>query len=240
MKCLLLSMWYADAGRHLADRVLHLFSKVGVTRWIFSVRPSRDSTPEFLEALADFAGKAADEAVIYLEQDEQADARIERLSAAGDRLLGMVGDEDYVLWHESDLYTLPNVVESLAATPGAAVGGWPVLAHCDRHPHLGVTTPKRMIFDPPLFYDTWGYRAGGRRFGNRSPYHDAYRPEPFALDSVGSVVLIRADYIRRGARMAGGGLVGLCDSIRRMGGDVWCDPRVPVVQPAELWTHNYD
>jgi hypothetical protein len=57
---------------------------------------------------------------------------------------------------------------------------------------------------------------------------------------VGSVALIKADYIRRGARMNGGGMVGLCESIRGLGGEVWCDPRVPIVQPTELWTINND
>lgn len=236
----MLSMWYGDAGKHLADRALHLFRKPGVTRWIFGVRPHRDCTEQFLDALADYAGRG-DEVVIYKEPNAQPAARIERLSLAGDRLLSAIGDEsDYVLWHESDLFTRDDLVPRLAETPAAAIGGWPVLSHDPENPELGVQTPKRMILDPPFFYDTWGYRAGETRFANLPPYHEVYRPEPFMLDTVGSVVLIEADYIRRGARMNGGGLVGLCDSIRHMGGQVWCDPRVPVVQPMELWQSNND
>jgi hypothetical protein len=53
-------------------------------------------------------------------------------------------------------------------------------------------------------------------------------------------VLVKASYIRHGARMNGRGIVGLCDAIREMGGDVMCDPAVPVVQPVELWTLNDD
>lgn len=240
MKTLLLSMFYGDAAKHLACRALHLLNKPHISRWVFSVRPAKDCTENFLCAFADYAGKAKDEVVVYREPDEQPVARIERLSVAGDRLLDTVGDEDYVLWHESDLFTLPDVASRLAMLGGAAAGGWPVLAHDPDHPELGIKTPKRMIFDPPIFYDTWGYRAGGDRFSNRFPYHEVYRPEPFRLDTVGSVVLLQADYIRQGARMNGGGLVGLCDAIRAMGGEVWCDPRVPVVQPAELWTINDD
>lgn len=239
MKVTLVSMWYGDAGKHLAERALHLFAKAHVTRWIFGVRPSRDCTEQFLDALASYAGKS--NVVIYREPDEQPVARIERLSVAGDRLLDMVDDEaDYVLWHESDLFTQPDVAARLAMTDAAAVGGWPMLSHDPAHPGLGVKTPKRMILDPPIFYDTWGYRANGKRFGNEPPHHDVYRPEPFPLESVGSVVLVKADYIRRGARMDGGGLVGLCEEVRGLGGEVWCDPRVPVVQPMELWTANND
>lgn len=241
MKVTLLSMWYGDAGKHLADRALHLFAKSHVTRWLFSVRPARDCTEQFLAVLADYADKAEDEVAIYREPDEQPVARIERLSVAGDRLLDMVDDEaDYVLWHESDLFTQHDVVARLAMTDAAAVGGWPMLSHDPAHPALGVRTPKRMALDPPFFYDTWGYRANGTRFGNNPPHHDVYRPEPFRLDTVGSVVLVKADYIRRGARMAGGGLVGLCDAVRGLGGEVWCDPLVPVVQPMELWTMHND
>lgn len=240
MNVTMLSMWYGDAGKHLADRALHLLAKPGVTRWIFSVRPYRDMTDIFLAAMADYAGRG-DDVVIYKEPDEQPEQRLERLSVAGDRLLSMVDDDaDYVLWHESDLFTPLDLVGLLAKSSGAAVGGWPVMSHSTSCPELGPVTPKRLFLNPPFFYDTWGYRAGGRRFGNQPPFHDVYREEPFRLDSVGSVVLIDADYIRRGARMNGGALVGLCESIREMGGEVWCDPRVPVVQPAELWAFNND
>ena len=240
MNVTMLSMWYGDASKHLADRALHLLAKPGVTRWIFSVRPYRDMTDVFLDMMATHAGKG-DEVVIYREPDGQRDDRIARLSEAGDRLLSMVDDDaDYVLWHESDLFTPGDLVSRLASVPAACVGGWPVLSHSPAAPWLGPWAPRRLFLDTPLFYDTWGYRAGGTRFGNQPPFHDAYRDEPFQLDSVGSVVLIDADYVRRGARMNGGALVGLCESIRGMGGEVWCDPGVSVVQPAELWTFNDD
>lgn len=240
MNVTMLSMWYGDAGKHLAERAIHLYQKPGVNRWLFSIRPARDSTGEFLDALADAFCPDGD-VVLFTEPDVQPEARIERLSVAGDRLLSMVDESaDYVLWHESDLFTPGDLVSRLVETPAAAVGGWPLLSHCVEQPGLGVTTPKRMVLAEPIFYDTWGYRSGGQRFINLPPYHEVYRPEPFRLDTVGSVVLFDAEYVRRGARMNGGGLVGLCDAIRAMGGEVWCDPRVPVVQPMELWTSNND
>jgi len=239
MKVLCLSMWFNDAGKHIADRAVHLLTKPGITRWVWSIRPGRDCTPQFLVALADYAGKTADQASVYVEPEEQPADRIERLSRAGDALLSTVEDEDYVLWHESDLFTPDDLVERLASIDAAVVGGWPLLSH-DQTKSLGIKTQKRMYLEGAIFYDTWGYRKDGTRFKNNPPYHECYREEPFPLDTVGSVALIKADYIRRGARMNGGGMVGLCDSIRQMGGEVWCDPRVPVVQPTELWTMNDD
>ena len=240
-----ISMWYGDAGKHLADRAMHLFAKKDVDRWMFTVRPGRDATPHMLSAMADYCGV---ECEIIVEPEEQLEERLPRLSAAGDAILDCVRDtDDYVLWHESDLFTLPNVAKALgSASCGdakaiGAVGGWPWLSHCPDHPSLGIRTPKRLTLDPPIFYDTWGYRKDGVRFGNKPPYHDCYRADaPFRLDSVGSVVLIDAWYIKRGARMNGNGLVGLCESIRSLGGEVWCDPSVPVVQSFELWTVNDD
>lgn len=240
MSIICCSMWYADAGKHLVDRALHLFSKAGVERWIFSVRPAKDWTEHFLSQLAAATGRDCD---VLMEDWPQPEARIERLSLAGDSLLEEAAamDCEYVLWHESDLFSPIGIASSLRAIDGAAVGGWPWLSHCPDAPSLGVHSHKRMALDEPMFYDTWGYRKDGVRFGNKPPHHACHRPdEPYQLDSVGSVVLIKADYLRRGARMNGNGLVGLCESIRGLGGTVWCDPRVPVVQPLELWTLNDD
>lgn len=240
MKILMISTWYADAAKHLADRAMHLLGKEGVTRWTWAVRPYRDCTEQMLDAVASFCGKEADQVTIYVESKHQLSDRIKRLSAIGDLMLSSVEDEDYVLWHESDLFSPPDIALRLAELGAAAAGGWPMLSHSPDHPLLGVRTPKRITIDNPIFYDTWGYRGDGQRFSNTPPYHKWYTPEPFALDSVGSVVLVKADYIRAGARMNGGGLVGLCESIRGMGGTVMCDPRLHVVQPVELWTLNND
>lgn len=233
-----LSMWYADAGKHLADRAYHLFAKQGIDRWLFGVRPAPDCTPLFLARMAAAAGAACD---VLVEDWEQQGERLARLSLAGSVLLEAAISMpcDAILWHESDLFTPPGVVSRLAAVGGSAVGGWPVLAGGPSPG--GLPTRHAMALESPVFYDTWGYRKDGVRFTNTAPHHDCVDPSrPFQLDSVGSVVLLDAEYIRRGARMNGNGLVGLCDGIRSLGGTVWCDPTVPVIQPLELWTHNDD
>lgn len=235
MKILLISMFYADAGKHLSDRAFHLFEKQGVTRWVFGVRPHFDCTDQMLRACAQATGRS-DNCEIYIEPAAQKADRIERLSAAGDALLATLADEDYVLWHESDLFTPQDVVTRLARLGADAAGGWPTLGGEAK----GLRCRRHFSFHETVFYDTWGYRKGGVRFGSKPPYHDCYRPEPFALDSVGSVVLIKADYIRKGARMDGQGVVGLCDAVRARGGTVMCDPSVEVIQPVELWTINND
>lgn len=240
MSIICCSMWYADAGKHLVDRAMHILGKHGVDQWLFSVRPAKDWTHRFLPQISTLAGRHCKTLV---ENWEQPDGRIERLSLAGDRLLeeAVAADCEYVLWHESDIFSPADIAKRLFAVGGDAVGGWPYLSHCVGMEELGIQTPRKLMLDKPVFYDTWGYRKDGVRFENRPPHHACHRPdEPYQLDSVGSVVLIKAEYLRRGARMNGNGLVGLCESIRGLGGTVWCDPRVPVVQPLELWTLNDD
>jgi hypothetical protein len=157
----------------------------------------------------------------------------------------MIDDEcEYVLWHESDLLTYPTVAIDLClGAPHDVVGGWPVLSHDVNHPALRMNTPFNVKLADPIFYDSWGFRANGTRFKNQPPYHEVMEqagddlPD---LDSVGSVVVIDAEYIRNGARMNGNGLVGLCESIRSMGGDVTCLRDVPVVQPVETWRFEND
>jgi hypothetical protein len=191
---------------------------------------------------------------------------VEPWTKPADRLLAcsLVGDvainaalmrgAERVLIHESDLISPEDVVPRLAAVldadPKRAVAsGWPCLAsvgmdesldlyegamRLGKHMHVMLGDDQAPL---PLFYDTWGYRHEGVRFSSSPPYSPVYRPdEPFRLDTVGSVALINAEYLRLGARMENEGFVGLCDRIRQLGGEVWCDPRIVVNQPLELWT----
>lgn len=243
MRTVCMSMWYGDAGKHLADRATHLLGKQGVSRWVWSCRPHNDMTIEMLKSVA-VRGRRFVEVIV--EEIAQPAERLPRLSAAADNmLLSLTPRDELLLFHESDLRTLADIVprlhETMKATGAAVVGGWPMLSHHPDYPELSLRVPEPSRLEEPFFYDTWGYRFNGQRFGNYPPYSDCYKAdEPFQLDSVGSVAIIDVEYIRRGACFGSNGFVELCERVRSLGGTVWCDPRVPVVQPLELWRINND
>lgn len=231
-----ISMFRWDAGKHLVRRVSHLLAKQGVDRWIFMVRPEMDMTAAMLQTY-----EGAKVSVIQ-EWWPAVEDRMIRLSVAADVALSAATDAgaDRILWHESDLISPPDVVALLARTEGTIVGGWPVLPGNETPAELMLHTGAGCLDTGEAFYDTWGYRHEGQRFTNLPPYSPIYKPdEPFQLESVGSVALIDASAIRRGARFSPGAFVNLCGTARAGGGTVWCDPRVKIVQPLELWViHN--
>ena len=232
MKTIGISMFWADAGRHLSRRAKHLLEKEGVDEWVWVVRPAADMTMEFLRQESQ-----GHRVVIADESWSALGERMPRLSVAADFGVGiaMARGAERILWHESDLISPPDVVALLGRTTAAVVGGWPVLPGTGCDPAL-MLMPDSSTLPDEKFYDTWGYRLGGVRFES-----DAARPdEPFALDSVGSVALIDAEHVRRGVRFFPGAFVKFCEWVRATDGEVWCDPRVKIVQPLELWVFNND
>lgn len=240
MKTIGLAGFKGDVGKHIKRRAHHLLEKTGVDHWFWGVREDNDMTLTYLRTVERAAGGRV---TVSVEDFPAWENRILHLSVIGDLGLSAAceADADRVLIHESDLLTPADIVERLAATPGSVVGGWPMLAHDGTPEELMLYQGAMRFNEPGVFYDTWAYRAAGKRYKNDPPYHEAHDPgRPYQLDSVGSVALIDAAYLRRGARMFPEGFVGLCNSIRRLGGTVWCDPSVPVVQPLELWKYNND
>ena len=236
MRTIGLATWMADSGRHMVRRMTHLLGKEDVDKWVWIVRPTNDNTVNMLRM---YEQQHPDRVCVLLEDWHPNEDRIVGLSCLGDHGINkalQMGAERLLI-HESDLLTPINVVSLLRETRAACVGGWPILAGGKLPPFL-LLTPDATLLEEPIFYDTWGYRAGGVRFKNSAPYHEVYQPRPFRLDSVGSVALIDCEYLRGGARFFPGAFVTLCESIRGLGGEVWCDPRVPVVQPVELWNFN--
>jgi len=233
-----ISMFRGDAGKHLVRRVSHLLAKRGVDRWIFMVRPEMDMTAAMLQT---YEGAKVN---VIQEWWPAVEDRMIRLSVAADVALSAAtyAGADRILWHESDLISPPDVVALLARTEGTIVGGWPVLPGNETPAELMLHTGAVRL-DTEKFYDTWGYRAGGDRFTNEPPFFPVDglpRDRPFQLESVGSVALIDASAIRRGARFSPGAFVNLCGTARAGGGTVWCDPRVKIVQPLELWVFHND
>jgi hypothetical protein len=239
VKTIGLAGFKGDVGKHIKRRVHHLLEKTGVDHWFWGVREDKDMTLDYLKQIERTTGRVT----VSVEEFPAWSNRILHLSVIGDLGLSAacMADADRVLIHESDLMTHPDIVERLAATEGSVVGGWPVLAGDDTPDELMLYQGAMRLDTPGVFYDTWGYRAGGVRFKNQPPHHEVHTPgSPYHLDSVGSVALIDAAYLRRGARMFPEGFVGLCGAVRSLGGTVWCDPRIPVVQPLELWKYNDD
>lgn len=253
MKTLGIAAWKGDVGKHLLRRTSHLLDKQGVSGWIWIVRDVNDCTTKALGYVQDHSPVPV---IVIIEPWEKPDDRILACSLVGDVAINaaIMRGAERVLIHESDLISPEDIVPRLAAVLDgdrrrAVAGGWPCLASegmdesldlCDGALRLGRQMKIDIGGQPahlPLFYDTWGYRHDGQRFSSMPPYSPCYRPdEPFQLDTVGSVALIDAAYLRGGARMENEGFVGLCDRIRQMGGEVWCDPRIIVNQPLELWT----
>ena len=232
MKTIGISMFRADAGRHLTRRAQHLLAKEGVDEWVWVVRPAADMT---LQILRD---ESKNHRVVIADEGwPLIDDRMSRLSAAADFGVGiaLARGAERILWHESDLFSPADVVALLGRTKAAVVGGWPVLPGDNTDRSL-MLMDGAAVFPSEQFYDTWAYRHGDVRFENK-----ALRPdEPFQIDSVGSVALIDAEYFKHGARFWPGAFVKLCEWVRATGGEIWCDPRVTVVQPLELWVFNND
>lgn len=253
MKTIGVSAWMADCGKHFNERVEHLLGKPGVDAWVWIVRPTNDLTSKLLQVVAERSGGR----VLVIEESWEKPAdRILACSIVGDVAINaaLMRGADRVLIHESDLISPHDLVERLsavldAAESNAVCGGWPCLASvgmddslmlCPGAARLGENVEIQMDDKPahlPLFYDTWGYRHEGQRFASVPPFAPCYTADqPFRLDTVGSVALIKSPWLHLGARMEDGGFVGLCEKIGLMGGSVWCDPRITINQPLELWT----
>lgn len=223
----ILSLWRNDATSHLikrANHLLHKTSEQGVS-WLWGVGDCTDQTAALLEAHA--ARMVGDVLVRVVNVDtgivgEDAATRRARGSASASQLFHQLDPlADYAMLHESDLVSPDNVAdELLAAGDGVPMAGWPVIQLNGRF----------------QFYDIWAYRdMTGNPFLPEKPYSPQYtRVGPFRLRSFGSVWVIPAA-ILRDRTITTEAVVELCGQWAAEGIELWCDPRVSVVQPVELW-----
>lgn len=138
-------------------------------------------------------------------------------------------DPDHILYLTADLRVPDDLAEGLleTATHTAGTSGRDIIA------------PMIMRDDGVIFYDTWAFRKGrslflrgpGWSFGcfqMKPPYHPCYRADrAFEVDSAGSILLIPAEVIRRGARFTPDlDVVGFCREARGLGYHVWVEPGV--------------
>lgn len=130
--------------------------------------------------------------------------------------------DEALVYVESDLIWHPSVIRSLL---------W----------HLEVddvaTVSPLSMHHVGFFYDTWGYRSGGARFGYHPPYHPMLAepaPHPaglYPLDSAGSCIVTRGEAARAARFAEPEGIVTWCDAMRAAGYAHWLDPSLKVIHP---------
>lgn len=225
------SLWRNDSQRRLADRVQHLLAKAESypsLRYVWVVGDSTDDTAHMLAALSPGASVQIvvnDTGIV----GEDMPTRLRRLSQTANAWFNHVDDADYVMVHESDIVSPPNVVNQLVANAERGrcpIAGWPTIK---LRGEQGVS----------YFYDTWAYRKDGVRFENDVPYHACYRyPEPFTVDSFGTMYMFDACDVPL-VRFEDNAVLDLCRQLREQGRDLWVDSTLVVEQPRSLWTFFY-
>lgn len=227
-RVVMISLWRNDAGKRLAERLDHLMAKTYPNlRYVWIVGDSDDDTERLLRAWANMDSRIT---VVRHDtgiQSHDPATRVVQLSRTGGAGLDQVNRGDtWVLPHESDLVSPPDLVERMLARKVDVLAGWVTLHRSDD--------------EEPLFYDTWAFRGlDGAMFSNYPPYHPSYRPDAlFEVESVGSVVLFRARHVLDGVRALRYGWLEICAKLRARGERVWVDPTLPIVQPRDLWTSH--
>lgn len=178
----LCSMWRNDCNRQIVDRVEHLLAKAETypsLRWLWVVGDSQDDTAQALRDLSVGYNVRIVEITTRIDGDDP-DSRLRRLSLTANHYLKHVDGADYVLVHESDLLSPPDLVNRMVANAERGfcpVAAWPIIKLNGR----------------TLCYDVWALRKDGVRFKNHPPFHQAYQPDrPFVVDSFGSVFMFEA------------------------------------------------
>lgn len=222
-----MSLWRNDADRNLRERALHLLSKssaVHTTLYLWAIGDCDDDTWDKLAEIVDEHQFSHD--IILLGADtgivgEDVDTRRMRSSATATRMfefLELYRDEaEYVLLHESDLQSPPNVIDLLLkGGRGNPCAGWPIIK----------------LANGPQFYDTWAYRyTAGDYFTAGAP-----QPQyPFRVRGFGSVWAAPAHLVA-GRVLKRFAIRELCEQWWEEGVPMFCDPRVIIEQPTALWS----
>lgn len=224
------SMWKDDAWRDIGNRTRHLLAKAESypnVRWLWVVGDSTDETSQVLRELT-----CANDRVTVLDigntgiKGDDMESRLRRLSVTANHYFKYTDGADYVLIHESDIVSPPNLVNLLVANAERGicpVAAWPTLEIRPGH---------------KILYDVWALRKDGKRFNHTYPYHPAYKADkPFVVDSAGTVLMFHAEDAGN-VLMDKQAILDLCWHLRELGRTIWVDPTIEVVQPMEFWTYH--
>ena len=212
----MVSIWKDDTQRRLEERVEHLLAKsYPKLRFVWVVGDSSDGTEDYLRSVA-----AQDKRATVLRHDtniagDDPDTRLERMSLTINAGFQTFRKTDkYAVIHESDLVSPVDVVEQFIATGKEVVGGFVWLGN--------------------IFYDTYAYRKNGRRFDNHAPFHPEFDMNSLnELDCIGSCWMFPTAAKISCLKY---GVIELCGQLKEKDYSIWCDPRIRIEQPVDLWT----
>lgn len=212
----MLSFWRDDANKRIEERVQHLLGKSYPNlRYVWVVGDSTDETEDYLRGIA-----AKDKRVTVVRFDtniegDDPNTRLHRLGLTANAGLEAIRKGDvHGMIHESDLISPVDIVEQFIASGKEVIAGFVWLGE--------------------IHYDVFAYRKNGVKFTNHPPYFPGLDMNGLnEVDSVGSCWLFPA---RVKLRCTIGGCVEMCDNLRVMGYSIWCDPRIRIEQPIDLWT----
>lgn len=134
-------------------------------------------------------------------------------------------DDEYVWYVESDLQwdaiTVFNLLMELRVREHTGAF----------RQQPGLVAP--LVFAGEAFYDIWGFRKNGHRFGPFHPYHEELKFDDltYGMDSVGSCFVAHAQLMRECRIRDNNALVGFCDDVRAKGWTIAVDARKKVVHP---------
>lgn len=124
--------------------------------------------------------------------------------------------DDVLLYRESDLTATPETMLRLI----------------DRLAEVDAISCPNLQGD--RYYDTWGSRKDGVKFQREAPYHPAlaeWAGGLIEMDSVASILAVKADIARKTRFQPEDGFVGWCRDIKAQGHKIWLDPSISVIHP---------
>ncbi len=226
----IMSLWRNDAYRSLESRVQHLSEKARHTTahevsYLWCVGDSSDTT---YQSLLPYTLTHAPQQVRIVQSEsgvgpgEDTPTRRRRFASNANDMFATIPDAvDYVLLHESDIQSPPDLVDRLfhhlsELRERSAVAAWPVME----------------LDGVDVFYDIWAFR---RLNGLHFKQSAKSRHPRMEVSSFGTVWMAPTHLVRN-RTISEDCVVDLCAQWRREGVKLWTAADVVVRQPTALWT----